>query len=71
MIMLVEISDDLYGKLLDMKKENLLDLMLNALDEMQSFNGQTVTSAIMRATGAEETYDENGNARWKLKGGFK
>jgi hypothetical protein len=69
--MLVEISDEMYCLLLAMEKQKLLDLMLMSIEEMQSYNGQSVTSAIMRASGAEETYDENGNARWKLKGGFK
>jgi len=69
--MIIEISDRLYESLLDMDKQNMLDVLLGAIEEMQSYNGQSVTSAIMRASGAEETYDKDGNVRWKLKGGLK
>jgi hypothetical protein len=39
--------------------------MLAALDEMQGYNGQSQTSAICRALGAEEIDTEKGT-RWKL-----
>ena len=52
------ITGRVYGRLLEMTKEGAIHLLIAALDEMQRYNGQSKTSAIMRAAGAEET--ENG-----------
>lgn len=51
----------LFQNLMKLPKVNLINLMDLALDEMQSYNGQTKLSSIMRALDAEEI-----EYRWKL-----
>ena len=63
---LVSISDRLYERLLRMKKEALLETMLEALDTMQAYNGRSITTCIMMALGAESHEDDDGNVRWVL-----
>ena len=48
------ISDSLYERLSKLHKRALLNVMLTALDEMQGYNGQSMTNAIMRAINAKE-----------------
>jgi hypothetical protein len=66
----VEISDTLYENLLTMEKQKLLELMLEALDCMQAYNGQSVTSAILTSTGAEFVEDDDGRTFWHLPKDF-
>jgi hypothetical protein len=48
------ISDALYERLLKLRKEALLNVMLSALDEMQAYNGRTMTECVMLATNSKE-----------------
>lgn len=56
-------NEKLYDMLLSLPKQSLLNVMLAAIDEMEGYNGQSKTSAIMRAVGAEEAED---GRSWKL-----
>jgi len=60
-----EISDQLNEYIEKLPKRAAINLMLAALDEMQGYNGQSQTSAICSALGAEEIDTEKGT-RWKL-----
>ena len=60
-----ELSDQLNEYIEKLPKRAAINLMLAALDEMQGYNGQSQTSAICRALGAEEIETEKGT-RWKL-----
>jgi len=53
-------DDKLYDFLLKLPRANLIHLMWSALDEMQHYNGQPRTAAIVKALDAKE-----------LKGGWK
>jgi len=48
-------NDNLYELLLKLPKRNLVNIMWEALDEMQAFNGRTRTFCIMSAIGAKNT----------------
>lgn len=50
-------NEKLYNMLLSLPKQSLLNVMLAALDEMEGYNGQSKTSAIMRVVGAEKSED--------------
>ena len=56
------VSDKLYEYILKLPKKNLLNLMLSAIDEMQSYNGRSVTGCIALAMDAKEK-DEG---KWTL-----
>ena len=43
------------------KKRNKVDILIDALDEMQAYNGRSKTDCIALAMGFEYTSDENGN----------
>lgn len=58
-------DDKLYELLLKLPKENLINLMCMALDEMKCYNGRTVTYCICNALGCEEM-EENGRMCWKI-----
>lgn len=61
------ISDRLHALLDKLTKNALKNLLIAALDEMEGYNGQSKTSAICRAIGAEEIDDEDdGSISWKL-----
>jgi hypothetical protein len=47
------ISHKLYALLLEVSQEASVDILLSALDDMQGYNGQTVTEAIMGAIDAD------------------
>lgn len=57
---LIEIPDTLYDRLMKKKKDELIDVMLEALDEMQAYNGRTPTYCICVALGAVPEETENG-----------
>jgi hypothetical protein len=63
---IIDISDKLYEYLVEMEKDELLEVMFAALDNMQSYNGQSQTSAIMRGMRAEELTRDDGTVYWKL-----
>jgi len=52
-------SDKLYELLLKLPKKNLVNLLWESLDEMQSYNGNTKTYCICKALGFKEK-EENG-----------
>jgi hypothetical protein len=60
-----ELSDRLNDYIKKLPKRAVINLMIAALDEMRGYNGQSQTSAICRALGAEEIDTEKGT-RWKL-----
>lgn len=60
-----EISERLHIKLDSLSKEVLKNLLIEALSVMEHYNGQSITSAICRAMGAEEIEDERG-IRWEI-----
>jgi hypothetical protein len=49
------ISGKLYDRLCGMTKGAVINLLLAALSEMQGYNGQSITSAIVRAAGGYKT----------------
>lgn len=55
-------SETLHELLMKLPKETLIGVMMNSLDIMQSWNGQSRTNAIMCAIGADETDD----GKWKV-----
>ncbi len=63
---MTNISDTLYERIERLPKTVIFNLMLSALDEMQSYNGQSCGSAICRAMGAEEKENEEGRTYWKI-----
>ena len=62
-------NDKLYELLLKLPRKNLINLMWEALDEMQSYNGRSrfdcIMLAIEDATESEEK--DNGNISYKIK----
>lgn len=58
------ISEKLYDRLMSQKKATILNVMLEALEEMQSYNGQSVTSAVMKAVDAKPS--DRAVAGWTL-----
>jgi hypothetical protein len=60
-----ELNEKLNDYIEKLPKRAVINLMLTALDEMQGYNGQSQTSAICHALGAEEIHTEKGT-RWKL-----
>ena len=59
-----EISGTLYNWLMSFRRVVIVNIMLAAMDEMESYNGQSQTSAIMRAIGAEDV-EVDGKPAWK------
>ena len=57
-----EINDKLYVFLKDLPSDVLLNVMLSALDEMQSYNGRTMTRCIMQAMDAKKINDNKWEA---------
>lgn len=62
---MTDINDELYNYIYKLPKRAAIELLLSAIDEMQSYNGQSQTSAICHAMGAEMLETSEGN-RWKL-----
>lgn len=58
-------DDKLYEILLKLPKENLINLMYNALDEMQSYNGRSINHCICTAMGCEQQ-EKDGRTYWKV-----
>ena len=50
-----DIPENLYNYLLTLPKQELLNIMLEALDEMKGFNGNSYIHCICTAAGFEET----------------
>lgn len=60
-----ELSEQLNAYIEKLPKRAVMNLFIAAIDEMHGYNGQSQTSAICRALGAEEIDTENGT-RWRL-----
>lgn len=54
---MIEIPEKLLNLISSLPKDAAINLMFAALCEMQSYNGQSQTSAICRAIGAKEVED--------------
>lgn len=52
--------------LLKLRRQTLLNVMLAAMDEMEHYNGQPMTSAICRALDLEERENDSGGFSWTL-----
>jgi hypothetical protein len=66
-----DIPDKLYDLLLGMEKQKMLDLMLTALENMQAYNGRSLTDAIvMSIPDAREVEKEDGRMVWVTPGDF-
>jgi len=61
-----ELSDQLCSYIEKLPKRAVINLFSAALDEMQGYNGQSLTSAICRTMGAEEI-DSDGLAFHSLR----
>jgi len=48
------ISDELYSRLMELTPQVLLNIMTGALSEMQGYNGQSETAAILSSMGVKE-----------------
>jgi hypothetical protein len=59
-------NDKLYIQLLKIPRANLIVLMMNALDEMQSYNGRTRMECIAIALGLESREKEDGTMIYRL-----
>lgn len=53
-------NDRLYEILMKLPRKNLIHCMLEALDEMQSWNGRTKTYCITKALGGESVERDDG-----------
>lgn len=58
----VIMEDNLYDTLKKLPKENIINLMMLALDEMELYNGRSRITCIMLAMGATQTDD----GKWKI-----
>jgi hypothetical protein len=61
-----EFSDKLYEILIKLPRKNLINIMWGALDEMQSYNGQSRQGCILEAMGAEKATSKSGSFKYKL-----
>ena len=52
---MLEISDNLYSRLLEIQQDAAVAILLRALDEMQGYNGQSQQEAICTVIGAKHT----------------
>ncbi len=63
---MLDISDNLYEHLMTLEKDVLIDIMAEALDFMQGYNGRTKTYCIMEAMGAEIIENDDGSITYKF-----
>jgi len=56
-----DIGESLYNRLMKIEKEALLSLMLDALTDMQSYNGRTLSWCILNNIGTEMD-----NGKWRV-----
>lgn len=57
-------DNKLFETVMKLPKEHIVNLMWNALDEMQYYNGRTKTTCILLAMGAKEA-DSDGH-KWRI-----
>jgi hypothetical protein len=62
----VQTSDTLDKFLLSFNKSIIYNIMLEALDIMQAYNGRSITYCICEAIGAETAEHDDGTYSWKL-----
>lgn len=58
-------NDNLYELLLKLPKKNLINILWNALDEMQGYNGNTKTYCICKSLGFKEE-EKDGKLEWVI-----
>lgn len=58
----------MYAKLESLPKAVLIELMVEAISEMQAYNGRSITAVIAEAMGAK--FDEDGRV-WRLPSNAK
>lgn len=56
----LEITPKLTARLMQETKADIIDIMVQALDTMQAYNGRTVTYCIVEALGGTSTELEHG-----------
>jgi len=59
-------NEELYELLLKLPKENLINIMWNALDEMQAHNMRTRMFCIMESIGAIEKRDKHNRIKYSV-----
>lgn len=59
-------SDALYEILMKLPKKNIINLMFEALDDMQSWNGRTRMFCVLNNIGATGTETETGSYKWEM-----
>jgi len=64
---MLDLPDNLYDYLLKLPKEEIIQIMADAIDLMQAYNGRTMTYCIMSSIeGAEVIEDDDGNVSYRL-----
>ena len=58
------LSEKVRDRIKKLPKENIINLLELSLDEMQAYNGQSISSAVFRAIDAECIDEEE--LRWRL-----
>lgn len=58
-------NEKLYDFLMELPKRNLINLMWEALDHMQAYNGRSRTACICMAMDCEEIEKDNGRVTFK------
>lgn len=59
-------DDKLYELLMKLPRKNLISVMMQALDEMQAWNGRTRLHCICIALGCEEKMQNDGSQSYKV-----
>ena len=59
-------DDKLYELLMKLPRKNLIGCMMQALDEMQSWNGRSRLHCICMAMGCDEKMKDDGNSTWTV-----
>lgn len=57
----LQIPEQLEARLLQETKQDMLDIMVEAVDIMQGYNGRSITHCIVEALGGSPRDDDNGN----------
>lgn len=63
--MSLEITPKLTARLMQEHKGDLIDIMAEAIDLMQAYNGRSVTYCIVMALGGSAEEREDGSTRYK------
>lgn len=57
---LLQIPEKLEERLLKETKQDMLDILVDAIDTMQAYNGQTITECIVKSLGGSAREDDDG-----------